>query len=137
MELPALWVRDLGYRLSGITACHDNGLTRLFVTGQHQYESRIESTVLSLFPNGETAWSHNLSHKSEDQIVCVFPNVLTLSDGTPCLWYSFGSSDNHNPEAGRARLCNALDGEVIWETSTRSHHAGNGSCLCADVNGDG
>ncbi len=137
VDFPLRWKRDVGYQLAGVVGADIDGPHCLFMTGISRGGAQRTAKVWCLDSGGDEVWSHELSHPDEQRLVCVYPNIVRPSNGAPCLFYSYGSSDNDHPQPGYARLCDCVTGEAAWETRTRSHHAGNGSCLCVDIDGDG
>ena len=136
MDARLRWQMSEGYQLSGVTwTSADGGL--LLATGQRTVAGRTESAIFAVDGSGCVVQRVELTHPRDDRHVCVFPNVIDVPDRGPCLFYSSGASDNDRPEPGRAVLVDLADWSEVWRVPTRSQHAGNGSCLVADVDGDG
>ena len=137
MDFPLRWERALGYQLGGMVSAVVNDRRYVYLTGISHESTPRTARVWCLDGDGCDVWVHELSHPDEHRFACVFPNILHIPDKGVCLFYSSGSSDNDHPHPGYTRLCDAGTGELIWEGRTRSHHAGNGSCVAVDINGDG
>lgn len=132
-----VWRKETGYQLNGIVSGMVDGRVRLYLSGFRSVSGRRESAVFCISAEGETVWETRVTDPLEERLVSVFPNLIDDPFLGLCLFYSYGSSDNARPRPGYARLVRAESGDVVWEVRTRSHHAGNGSCIAADLDGDG
>ena len=138
MQPEKLWEVKTDLYLVGVAAsCAANAPCRLLMTGNRSIGSRREAELMCLSPDGELHWSVEFRHPTETRSICVYPNVVDVEQHGPCVFHSCGMADIDRPVPGVARLARVEDGEVIWEVPTRSQHAGNGSCVVTDIDGDG
>ncbi|MEB2363155.1 MAG: hypothetical protein OZ929_17600 [Bryobacterales bacterium] len=130
---PLKWKAVTGIENNGVVAGKIDGKVRLFVTGRMHYRNPppLAGYLVSLDAAGQILYKD----RAHSGGICVFPSFLEPKGVGPSVFYACGP---YQPDSvGEARLVNAYDGRTRWTQPTSNQFFGNGSCVLADVDGDG
>jgi outer membrane protein assembly factor BamB len=129
---PLKWKVDTALENNGVVAGVVDGQRRVFVTGLTPYHGPPPRTGFLVALDGAGRLLFKISTGSAG--ISVFPSFLEVRGLGPCVFYA---CESKSESAAEARLVNARDGQVIWRQPTSNQFSGNGSCVLADVDGDG
>ncbi len=130
---PLKWKATTGLENNGAVAGMVDGKVRLFITGRVHYRNPppLSGFLVSLDGAGRLLYK-NQAHTGG---ISVFPSFLEPKGLGACVFYACGAYEPSS--VGEARLVRARDGSTIWSQPTSNQFFGNGSCVLADVDGDG